>query len=66
MGDIYYHFCGYPIIFEAQPEEQGASAAFRDGGQGAEAEAEIIEICPNCGELLLLGDLTLEPVDEWW
>jgi hypothetical protein len=66
MDEVYYHICGYPIIFETQPAGDGASAVFRDGEQTAGVEADIIEVCPNCGELLLLGDLTPEPADEWW
>lgn len=59
--DAYYHICGYPIIFETRREDGDTVAIFRDGEQ-----AEPIEICPNCGEVLLLGDLTPEPFDEWW
>jgi hypothetical protein len=66
VGDIYYHICGYPIIIEVGAAGAGTSAVLRDGGEGAGREGDSIETCPNCGEVLLLGDLTPEPVDEWW
>lgn len=60
MQDTYYHTCGYPILVEISND----AARFRDGAQDGVDEA--LDACPNCGELLLLGDLTPEPVDEWW
>jgi hypothetical protein len=64
MEDAYYHTCGYPIIFEA--DEAGGEPRFHDGGGAEGQEPEIVETCPGCGEMLLLGDLTPEPIDEWW
>ncbi len=62
MQDTYYHTCGCPIILEITP----ARAVFWPAAPGADEESGTIDACPNCGEALLLGDLTPEPIDEWW
>ncbi len=65
MPDTYFHTCGCPIVVEIAT----GGAIFRAEGQSeddAGEAAEPIDACPNCGEILLLGDLTPEPTDEWW
>ena len=63
--DLYYHTCGYPIIFQVEIEGSHTKAVLRDGGQEDYAvEPEVIETCPGCGEMLLMGDLIPEPDEE--
>ncbi len=62
MEDTYYHTCGCPIILEIAP----TGAVFRFAARPEDEEGEAVDACPNCGEVLLLGDLTPEPTDEWW
>ncbi len=76
MKTLYYHTCGYPILFEARSTEAATVAIFWDGSEearqedvgpdAAEENGEPIEECPGCGEILLLGDLAPEPREEWW
>ncbi len=63
MAELYYHTCGYPILFETSNEGLRPSAVFEDGGQEEETP-EVIDVCPGCGEVLLMGDLTAQLEDE--
>ncbi len=65
MATLFYHTCGYPIRFETRSTAAATVAIFRDGAAEDGEDEETIEVCPGCGEILLLGDLTVEPREEW-